>query len=82
MAPGLGIHLVLSELTVYPDLHTTFAGSHCVPDLSIWYPNGHCNPSRTHLVESLRSTTKPLGHVVTQVKFANKYPDVVAHLSQ
>lgn len=32
IAPGSGIHLVLSEFTVYPDLHITLLGSHSVPD--------------------------------------------------
>lgn len=40
-APGLGIHLVFSVLTVYPDLQTTNDGSHVVPESSISYPNGH-----------------------------------------
>lgn len=35
IVPGSGMHLVLSELTVYPVLHTILEGSHAVPDLSI-----------------------------------------------
>ena len=72
IVPGSGIHLVLSSLTLYPEAQTTSEGSHAVPDWSISYPNGHLKPSSTHLVESSKSITNPLGQDVTHVKLANK----------
>lgn len=82
IVPGSGIHFVLSELTVYPSLHTILEGSHAVPDLSISYPNCHWRPASTHLLVSPKSVTNPLGHVVTQVKLANRYPAEVLQVSQ
>lgn len=32
MAPGTGIHFVLSEFRVYPELQTMLDGVHAVPD--------------------------------------------------